>query len=134
MSALRASAVLFALLASPAALAGQARKVDVGMFDSMRFSPAGLTVAQGETIRFVVRNAGALQHEIVLGTHDEIALRRQAMHHEHGAVGAMLHVAPGTRAQLTWQAGLPGELEFACLLPGHYEAGMHGTITVLPNP
>ena len=137
MSALRAVVaplVLLGVLSSQPCSAGEARKVDIGMFDSMRFSPGELLVAQGETIRFVVRNVGKLQHEIVIGSHDEITLRRQAMHHEHGMATGMLHVAPGAHAQLTWQAGFPGQLEFACLLPGHYEAGMHGAITVLPNP
>ena len=31
---------------------------------------------------------------------------------------------------LIWKFTKSGEFEFACLIPGHYEAGMHGTIIV----
>ena len=138
---IRAAAALLAALASHAAIANDdaftGRTLDIGMFDSMRFSPARLTVAGGETIRFIVRNLGRLRHEIVIGTADEIAHHRHAMRHDPGMAHAapnMAHVAPGQREQLTWQFDHPGELEFACLLPGHYEAGMRGAITVLARP
>ena len=128
---------VLAALASAAASGAQARNVDIGMFDTMRFSPSKLTVERGETIRFTVRNEGKLRHEIVIGTEDEIAHHRHAMQQESGMAHEapnMAHVAPGKRGHLTWQFDDPGQLAFACLLPGHYEAGMHGTITVLPNP
>ncbi|WP_426212131.1 plastocyanin/azurin family copper-binding protein [Massilia sp. TWP1-3-3] len=137
MNAMSAAAALLATLAilhGQTATAGQARTVDIGMYDSMRFAPGELSVEHGETIRFIVRNQGKVQHEIVIGTRDDIANRRQSGHHGHGAGSAMLHVAPGASEQFLWQAELSGELEYACLLPGHYEAGMRGTILVLPNP
>lgn len=137
MIALRATVALLAALASPGASATDARKVAIDMYDSMRFSPARLSVARGETIRFVVRNKGKLKHEIVIGTLDEIAHHRHAMLADPGmahAAPSMVHVDPGKREQLRWTFERPGQLAYACLLPGHYEAGMHGTITVLPNP
>ena len=136
MTAFRIIATLLAVLASQAASASTVRTVDIGMFDSMRFSPAQLTVASGETIRFKVRNKGKIRHEIVIGTLDEIAHHRHAMQVDPGMAHAapnMAHVAPGKREWLTWQFDRPGQLAYACLLPGHYEAGMHGTITVLPR-
>ncbi len=137
MIAVRTITALLAALASHAASAGQARTIDISMFDTMRFSPATLTVALGDTIRFNVRNAGKARHEIVIGSRDDIAHHRHAMQNDPGMAHAapnMAHVAPGKREQLTWRFEHPGQLEFACLLPGHYEAGMHGTITVIPNP
>ena len=136
MIAFRTIVALLAALASQGASAGGARTVDIGKFDSMRFSPARLTVARGETIRFVVRNKGKLKHEIVIGTPDGIAHHRHAMLRDPGMAHAapyMAHVDPGKREQLSWTFERPGQLAYACLLPGHYEAGMHGTITVLPN-
>ena len=127
---------MLAVLASHAASAGDVRTVDIGMFDSMRFTPGELTVTRGETIRFVVRNEGKVRHEIVIGTPDEITHQRHAMQHDPGTAHAaptMVHVAPGKSEQLTWRFGVPGQFAFACLLPGHYEAGMQGTITVLPH-
>lgn len=125
-------------LASHAGVAGQAADVarthDIGMLDTMRFAPAMLRFKRGQTIRFNVRNDGLAQHEIVIGTRADIARHRDAMREDPGmAHGAahMAHVAPGGKEQLLWKFEHAGQFEFACLLPGHYEAGMRGTITVL---
>ena len=136
MIASRTMLVLLAALASNPASASAPRSIAIGMFDSMRFAPARLTVTRGETVRFVVRNKGQARHEIVIGTPDEIAHHRHAMQRDSGMAHAapnMAHVAPGRREQLTWRFDFAGQLVFACLLPGHYEAGMHGAITVLPD-
>ena len=109
------------------------RTVIVGMADSMRFSPAALVVPRGETLRITARNDGAVMHEIVLGTRAEIASHRAAMQRDpamaHGAP-YMAHVAPGASEHVVWQFDRPGTFEYACLLPGHYEAGMTGSVTV----
>jgi uncharacterized cupredoxin-like copper-binding protein len=123
--------ILAALLAAP--FASHAGVIEIGMSDSMRFAPAALTVARGDTIHFIVRNEGKIAHEIVIGTPAEIAHHRHGMRHDPGmahAAPSMAHVAPGEREQLSWRADRPGRFEFACLLPGHYEAGMRGTIAV----
>jgi uncharacterized cupredoxin-like copper-binding protein len=39
-------------------------------------------------------------------------------------------LAVGERGELIWKFTKAGEFEFACLIPGHYEAGMHGKIIV----
>ncbi|RJG09372.1 cupredoxin domain-containing protein [Massilia cavernae] len=110
-----------------------ARTVAIGMADSMRFSPGELLVTRGQTLRIVARNDGQVLHEIVLGTPEEIARHREAMRRDpgmtHGAPN-MAHVAPGRSEQIVWKFDQPGKFEFACLLPGHYEAGMSGTIAV----
>ena len=109
------------------------RTIVVGMADSMRFSPAALAVARGETLRITARNEGAVMHEIVLGTRAEIAGHRAAMQRNpamaHGAP-YMAHVVPGASEHVVWQFDRAGTFEYACLLPGHYEAGMTGLVTV----
>ncbi len=119
---------------SAGAAADVARTLDIGMLDSMRFAPAALQFARGQTVRLVVRNQGEAQHEIVIGTPDDIVRHREAMRADpdmaHGAPH-MAHVAPGDTHDLVWKFDRAGQFEFACLLPGHYEAGMRGTITVL---
>ena len=111
-----------------------ARTLDIGMLDTMRFAPDALRFTRGQTIRFNVRNGGQAQHEIVIGTSTDIKRHRQAMREDpgmaHGAAN-MAHVPPGDTQQLLWKFEHAGQFEFACLLPGHYEAGMRGTITVI---
>lgn len=110
------------------------RTVAIGMADSMRFTPGELVVGRGQTVRIIARNDGEVLHEIVLGTREEIEQHRAAMRGDprnvHGAPN-MAHVAPGASEQIVWQFDRPGKFEFACLLPGHYEAGMTGSIAVL---
>jgi uncharacterized cupredoxin-like copper-binding protein len=113
------------------------RVVRVAMSDTMRFSPASLTVKRGETVRFVVKNEGKLMHEMVLGTPDELRAHAEAMrrHHamgqsmEHEAPN-MLHVAPGRTGEMGWRFTRAGEFRYGCLVPGHFEAGMVGKIVV----
>lgn len=112
------------------------RTVEVRMTDDMRFSPSRIQVREGETVRFVVHSGGKMLHEMVIGT-------KKALH-EHAAAMAkfpgmehdepyMTHVKPGADAGvIIWNFNRPGQFEFACLVPGHYEAGMLGTISVIP--
>ncbi len=110
------------------------RTIEIGMTDAMRFTPDKLEVRQGETIRFVHTNSGKVMHEFVLGTKKELdehaALMKKfpGMEHEEPY---MSHVAPGKRGEIVWQFNRVGEFDFACLLPGHYEAGMVGKIKVV---
>lgn len=110
------------------------RTVNVEMSDAMRFTPAELTVRQGETIRFRVRNAGKVAHEMVLGTLEELRQHAELMkkypHMEH-AEAHMAHVAPGKTATLVWRFDRPGEFYYGCLVPGHFEAGMVGKLKVV---
>jgi len=109
------------------------RTVKMTMSDTMRFAPATLTVKQGETVRFVVRNDGKLLHELVLGTEEDLAKHAELMRKfpdmEHDE-SHMLHVKPGRTEDMVWTFNRPGEFRFACLVPGHYEAGMVGRIAV----
>lgn len=109
------------------------RTITVDMTDNMRFAPGDITVKQGETVRFVVVNKGKIMHEIVIGTmkelkeHGEAMKKHPDMEHDEPY---MSHVSPGKKEDLVWQFTQPGEFYYACLIPGHFEAGMIGKITV----
>lgn len=124
---------------TPWGVAGQAatRNVTVEMFDDMRFEPDHLIVTRGETVRFVIHNRGRMLHEMVLGTPDALAKHAKLMAQhpdmEHDEPH-MAHVAPGASGEIVWTFNRPGSFEYACLLPGHYEAGMRGRIDVTPQP
>jgi uncharacterized cupredoxin-like copper-binding protein len=111
------------------------RTITIDMRDTMRFNPAALSIRQGEIVKFVIKNRGRLMHELVLGTerelkeHGELMKRFPEMEHDEPY---MAHVAPGKSGVIGWQFTQAGDFRFVCLLPGHYEAGMVGTIRVLP--
>ena len=134
------------------------RTVEVVLQD-ISFAPTSLDVKAGETVRFVLVNKGQLLHEFNLGDasmhadHQKEMLKMQAsgmltatgmgqMDHAamgHGDMGGMKHddpnsvlVEPGKTAELTWTFSKAGALEFACNLPGHYQAGMVGKLHVSP--
>lgn len=121
----------------PWGIAGEAkavsRTVNIVMDDNMRFSPDKLSFRQGETVRFVIRNQGKLLHELVIGTKtalDEHAAMMQkfpAMQHEEPY---MAHVGAGKTGGLIWTFNRAGDFDFACLIAGHYQAGMVGKISV----
>ncbi|MFM9434165.1 putative cupredoxin-like copper-binding protein [Janthinobacterium sp. CG_23.3] len=109
------------------------REIKIDMSDAMRFTPSNLTVRQGETIRFVVSNKGGALHEMVLGSMAQLKAHG-AMMREHPGMEHddpyMAHVKPGGQQQMVWQFTKAGEFNFACLAPGHFEAGMIGKIRV----
>ncbi|HKU87265.1 MAG TPA: cupredoxin family protein [Casimicrobiaceae bacterium] len=112
-----------------------ARTIEITTRDDMRFSPSAIRIAQGETVRLIVRNDGKLMHELVIGTkkdldsHAAAMAKSQAMTHEEPY---MTHVAPGEAGEIVWTFNRPGKFDFACLVAGHYEAGMRGRIDVAP--
>lgn len=121
----------------PWGIAGDAsaarRTITLDMSDNMRFTPERISVKRGETVRLRVANKGQVMHEIVLGTpasldeHAQMMLKFPTM--EHGEP-YMAHVSPGKSGDLVWNFNREGSFDFACLIPGHYQAGMRGTITV----
>lgn len=109
------------------------RTIRVDMADTMRFTPADITVKRGETVRLVATNKGQVLHELVLGTPDELKKHAEMMRKHPGMEhdeAHMTHVKPGTSGEIIWQFTTPGEFQFACLIPGHFEAGMVGKVTV----
>jgi uncharacterized cupredoxin-like copper-binding protein len=121
----------------PFGRAGDPAKVDrtitLDMKDEMRFIPATLSVRQGETIKFVVSNTGKIMHELVIGTlkdlQEHAALMRKFPDMEHDEP-YMTHVKPGTSGEIVWQFSRAGQFNYACLIAGHFEAGMVGEIAV----
>jgi uncharacterized cupredoxin-like copper-binding protein len=121
----------------PWGIAGDAkaarRTIEVRMLDTMRFVPDRIEVRLGETVRFVHRNVGKVMHEFVIGTpqeldeHAALMLKFPNMEHDEPY---MAHVPPGETAQIVWHFNRPGEFKFACLIAGHYSAGMVGTLIV----
>jgi uncharacterized cupredoxin-like copper-binding protein len=124
----------------PWGIAGEAkaakRTIAIAMSDTMRFTPSSVQVRQGETVRFVVTNRGKLLHEMVIGDrktldeHAALMVKFPDMQHDEPY---MAHVPSGTKETLVWTFNRPGDFEFACLIAGHYQAGMVGTIKVTPK-
>lgn len=110
------------------------RSVTLRMTDAMRFVPSHIEVREGETVRLRVQNHGRLRHEIVLGTPADLEAHAAMMRSHPGMAHDaphMAHVAPGKTGDVVWQFNRPGNFDFACLIEGHYQAGMTGTITVV---
>jgi uncharacterized cupredoxin-like copper-binding protein len=133
--ALLAGAVVLAACAPAPSDPPEVREVTVTMTDELRFEPESLTVAAGETVRFVVHNAGATDHEFLIG--DEAAQDRFAAEmadgHDDIHVGeAGIALGPGETGEFTYAFEQPGELLIGCHEPGHYDGGMVARITVRP--
>ena len=113
-----------------------AREIVVDMIEKdgrMLFVPERIEVKVGEQVRFRLRNLGELEHEFILGTAEEIAEHAELMR----AMPEMDHddangkkVGKKAEGDLVWHFTQAGEFEFACLIPGHREVGMAGTIVV----
>ena len=118
-------------------IAGDAKAVKqtitLSMGDNMRFSPDKLSIKLGDTVRFVVKNQGKQLHEMVIGTkkeldaHAALMVKFPGMEHDEPY---MAHVAAGKSQDLIWTFNRAGNFDFACLIAGHYQAGMVGKITV----
>jgi len=100
---------------------------------TMIFNHNHVEVRRGEQIRFVLQNTGELDHEFVLATtkendkHAELMKKQPEMEHDDPNAK---RVAPKKAGELVWRFTKAGIYEFACLIPGHREAGMHGTVVV----
>ena len=113
-----------------------ARTITIRMTDDMRFNPSHIEVREGETVRLRAENKGQVLHEIVIGTqadldaHAEMMVKHPGMEHDEPY---MAHVGAGKKGNIVWQFNRAGQFDFACLIAGHYQAGMTGTITVHPK-
>ncbi|WP_232821281.1 cupredoxin domain-containing protein [Oceanimonas marisflavi] len=117
----------------PGQAAEVSRTIAVDMSDDMRFTPASIEVKAGETVRFFVSNRGKLDHELVLGHMEMLQqhaeMMRQMPHMEH-AEPNMIRLKPGQKGGIVWHFDQAGTLDFACLIPGHMEAGMKGQVKI----
>ena len=113
-----------------------ARIVQVTMNEGdgkMMFIPDRVEVKRGEQVKFVLRNNGALDHEFILATTDENLKHAEDMKRfpemEHDDPNGK-RLAPKKADEIVWRFTKPGQFEFGCLIPGHRESGMTGTIVV----
>lgn len=113
-----------------------ARIVQVTMGEAdgkMLFTPAKLEVKKGEQVKFMLRNNGDLDHEFILATTAENLKHAEAMKKnpdmEHDDPNGK-RLAPKKTDEIVWKFSKAGEFEYSCLIPGHREAGMVGTIVV----
>ena len=99
----------------------------------MVFEPKEIKVEKGETIRFMVMNKGELEHEFVLDDHDGVMEHKGLMERmpemEHDDPNSV-RLDPGMDGEVIWSFANAGPFEFACLIPGHYDSGMKGMLTV----
>lgn len=117
----------------PGDAAQVSRVIDMTMDDTMRFTPDRITVKAGETVRFFLKNTGKVPHEFVIGSMDELREHAEMMrrmpemkHEEPNSIT----LAPRQIGGVVWQFERQGTVDFACLVPGHFEAGMVGKVQV----
>ncbi|MDY7220312.1 cupredoxin family protein [Denitrificimonas sp. JX-1] len=110
------------------------RTIEMSMDDTMRFTPSNIDIQAGEIIRFAIKNTGQLPHEMVMGSLAELKAHAQEMlampDMEHHDEPNMLSLEPGQSGELIWHFDKAITVDFACLIPGHTEAGMTGKIHV----
>jgi uncharacterized cupredoxin-like copper-binding protein len=120
-------------IGKPGVAAKVNRTIHVEMANGMRFKPSEIQVKKGETIRFVLKNTDGVKHEFSLGTekelleHYEVMKRFPDMEHDEPN---KISLAPGKRGEVIWQFTKAEAVDFACLHPGHFAAGMKGQVTV----
>ncbi|GAB2907479.1 cupredoxin family protein [Paralcaligenes sp. KSB-10] len=109
------------------------RTVDIVMDDTMRFHPGQIQVRPGETVRFLLKNAGKIPHEMMIGSTAELKEHAAMMRNMPGMNHAepnVITLDPGQKGDMIWQFPQTGIVDFACLVPGHMEAGMIGKIKI----
>ena len=142
----------------PAKASAATRTITVTMRDNL-FEPESIAVNAGETVRFVLRNEGAFVHEFNIGTaamhaaHQEEMqmmvehgvlepdrINRERMKMDMGGGKTMSHddpnsilLEPGKTGEIVWTFTKATGLEFACNIPGHYDAGMVGKLSIEPK-
>jgi uncharacterized cupredoxin-like copper-binding protein len=135
LRAAAAAVALTLLIGAAAASRGAAARANAGTahitIHYSTFDPADLAVNPGETVRFVIRNTDPIDHEFILGD-----ARMQRVHEEgteahHASRPGEVSVPAGETVVTTYTfPETPGALIFGCHLPGHYDFGMRGTVTI----
>jgi uncharacterized cupredoxin-like copper-binding protein len=122
---------------SPGDPSKASRTIEITMKEAeggkMLYEPARLEVKRGEQIRFVLKNVGQVDHEFMLDSVANNAKHKIQMEKnpdmEHDDPNGK-RLSPKESVDLVWRFNKAGAFEFACLIPGHYEAGMRGTVVV----
>lgn len=123
---------------APASPSEADRTVEVEANDQMEFAPGEISVKKGETVRFVIKNVGQVQHSFTLATPGEqqehekemqgMPMDRMANHMDDDPNGVVAQ--SGKTESMTWRFTKSVAVEFACHIPGHYDAGMKGRIRI----
>jgi uncharacterized cupredoxin-like copper-binding protein len=114
----------------------EVRTIEIAALDELAYDPSSLDAVVGETVRFVVTNEGATDHEFVVGDEATQAAHEDAMGEmDHAGMGeaeplATLTLAPGATEEVEITFDSAADIYYACHLPGHYEGGMVGMISV----
>ena len=88
------------------------------------FSPSSIAIARGETVTFVVTAMGPAVHEFMVGPADAVAA-------DLSGTPEVADIAMMRSKSLTYTFDGSGPYGFACHAEGHYEAGMHGTVSIV---
>ena len=129
--------------------------IEVKMFDNY-YVPNKFKVKKNETIKFIVYNYGELVHEFNIATKEmhlkhqpemmrmveneilladridkkkmkELSKKDHSMSHSHS--NSVL-LEPNEIGEIIWKFNTDTNLEIACNVPGHYEAGMIASINL----
>lgn len=127
-------------IGTPGDLDAVSKTISITMLEkedgSMAFEPATIAVTKGETVRLSFANNGDADHEFVMDTHKGIVEHKVAMEKwpnmEHADPNS-IHLESGKSGEIIWTFNKDGNFQFACLIPGHFDAGMHGKLTVASN-
>ena len=107
------------------------RTIKLTQVDNM-FLPSEITVSEGETVQFVIKNRGERKHEMLMGSKAELKkvanMRRMFPEKDHSEAH-LIQLEPGEQKEFIWQFTSAGTIDFACPLPGHFKK-MRGTIIV----
>jgi len=119
---------------SPGKLSDVRRTIKVSAMDNMRYDQDSINVSAGETIRFIVTNAGKLRHEFSIGDAEEQlkhAKMMKAMPNMQHKDPNTISLAPGETGEIIWKFSQSTDIEIACHVAGHYEAGMKADVRVI---
>jgi uncharacterized cupredoxin-like copper-binding protein len=96
-----------------------------------RFDPEAIAVEPGQTVRFVIENTDPIDHEFILGDERIQLVHEEGTEAHHAARPGEVSVPAGETVETTVtfpRAG--GSLILGCHLPGHYDFGMRGVVSV----
>ncbi|MEZ8315489.1 cupredoxin family protein [Vibrio splendidus] len=118
----------------PATGAKPDKVVHVLLSDDMKITFKNkVDIEPNDVVQFVVMNTGKIDHEFSIGSASEQLEHREMMknmgNHAHDS-GSTVTVKPGKAKQILWHFHGDNNVEFACNIPGHAEAGMAKSITL----
>lgn len=109
--------------------------IEITAMDDFSFSPKNVAVQSGEVVTFRVTNAGAIPHDFVLGTEEmqdehEAEMAEMSGDMDMHSEPNVFSLEPGETKELTWHFTDSGSIIFGCHQPGHYAAGMKGSVLI----